>query len=274
MSRVASSPHERSDMRDARVPDVATFIRATLAIRRQPKEEGISGMSASDRQREAFERNKNRSPGKVKAKRDWLPVIISTMLGLLSLAVSFSGFFFSTLYHRDDIRVVIGKSPMVSRTAKSDLVVEGSQELTFVNSGNRAASITAVYIVGRLVAKGEVDNCEGEVGAVLVFPLEMKPVIIKPGEIVAIDAKFPSETKGGKTQPTIPASWFEFKIGDTVLACLALDVVTPDSLSKQWRQPGYRYTFKDSSLWSSTERVRLFEEKPLSVLRHTSTIFN
>jgi hypothetical protein len=124
------------------------------------------------------------------------------------------------------------------------------------------------------VAKGEPDNCEGEVGGAVVIPLEMKPVIIRPGEIVVIDARFPSESRGGKPQPTIPASWFELKTGDIVLACLALDVVTPDSLSKKWRQPGYRYTFTESSGSFGSERVRLFVEKPLSVLSHTSTIFN
>lgn len=231
-------------------------------------------MSEVLRRREAFERNKARGLSKPteRAKRDWLALSLS----ITSIMISFGGFYFNTLFQKDDIRVVIGSSPSVGRTEKDELTIYGEQELTFVNSGNRAAAITNVSAVGKRIDPAIVANecCALDEDTVMVFAFDVKPFVLKPGEIQTVRTQVTSEFSS-KTDSfgvmRLDKSIFEAKSGDVVLACLNLNVVTPDSYSVQWRRPAYRMKFNDFV----TETETLFEKtEPMSVLRRTSTIFN
>jgi hypothetical protein len=202
------------------------------------------------------------------AFKDWFSITLSCA----ALAVSAGSAYLNLLVQKDDLRVVIGRSPSVGRTDQNELTVYGEQELTFINSGNRAAAVTTVSAAGKRYTepKAGVDQCSG--GTVLedllILPFIIEPFVLKPGEILAIKAKVDTAliSSKGKFGVAFAKMFFHPKVGDKALACLSLNVVTPDSYSVEWRRAAYIYTFQEDV----TDREQLFEsEKPISVVHRT-----
>src|SRR4051812_15680953 len=123
------------------------------------------------------------------AAKDWSFLSIA----VLALCVSVATALFNVVLQFDDLRVVLGRNPLVEIRA-SELTVSGDQELTFINSGNRAAAITDISAVARrIVVPGDEQVCHSpsasrfeELFTFAPMELDAKPFILKAGEILFV----------------------------------------------------------------------------------------
>jgi hypothetical protein len=201
-------------------------------------------------------------------RRDRLPIVIS----LFSLLISALTIYFNVLLELDDIRVVIGQPPTISREKNGEVSIDGDQEFTFVNSGNRTAAVTYVFITTERIETNvsQAQSC-GNMNDKLMLPLpfDVAALVLKAGEINIVSARLGAKRdKQGIIR--IPKELFSAAVGDQILVCLAVNIVTPDNYSTQQRIPVYKFTFENEF----AEESALFDKnKPLS-LRHARHFFD
>jgi hypothetical protein len=208
------------------------------------------------------------------AFKDWASLTFSC----LALLISGGSAYFNVVLQKDDIRVVIGSTPFFSLRPNGDIATVGEQELTFINSGNRAAAITSITaLVTRFsVPEDLLMTCDGP--DVYRMRFEVEAFVIKPGEILV--KKIPvsrdlgwNEEKGGVL--VLPKKMYEAKHGDKYLACLAMNITTPDSFSKEVSPRAFEYVLKRLPLFSEEEKRPLFEhDKPVVMLQRSGSIFS
>jgi hypothetical protein len=211
--------------------------------------------------------------------KDWATLFISC----LALFISAGAAFFGVIVQLDDLRVVIGDHPYI-RIEEGEARMSGPPELTFINSGNRPASITAVRgVVSRLTGPddkslecqkyGELDF--DKIPALIDF--DTNPFVLKAGEINVVTAELKDTIPWKRRKDGIlyiPKMVYQAKLGDAFLVCFSITIVTPDSYLVQWRRPVYKFVLNDSSgKEQSFEQQYLFEkEKPVVILQRTSTV--
>jgi hypothetical protein len=215
------------------------------------------------------------------ALKDWASIIIS----LAALGISAGNAFFGVIVQQDDLRVVIGEYPSIW-FEEGEARMSGTQELTFINSGNRAAAITMVSgIVSRLPdAESKNPECykHGELEREPLQTLvsfDTNPFVLKPSEINVMNASLKENIPWKRRKDEtfyIPKTLYQPKRGDVFLVCLNFTIVTPDNYLVRWRHPVYKFiligeTDKDSYY----EPKQLFpKERPLIILQRTSTVFS
>ncbi|MEH2486266.1 hypothetical protein [Bradyrhizobium sp. AZCC 2230] len=195
------------------------------------------------------------------AGRDWLPVGIS----VISLAVSLVTFYINALLQVDDVRVMIGDPPYVSTDTNGDTLIEGGQQFSFINSGNRSAAVTTVSGLSRRLNPAANKTCASPL-QFQEFPiiLDAQPFVLKPSEIVVTTPTMASKKDRRGAPFRIPKSVFSAKVGDQVLICLNVNVVTPDNTSSAQQIPLYILTF----LEVDAEPTLLFDpSKPIVLLK-------
>jgi hypothetical protein len=184
-------------------------------------------------------------------------------------AVGVAGLLFSgvTLYRtqliqKDDIRVVVDGTLEV-RPDKGDLLLDQDQQLTFINSGNRAAVITEIY--GELVLVTATDTgCDGPLAKSIVF--NPTQIVVKPGEILPVRAKVAERYPWVKDGSQLRFRRQKDEQSDSYIVCLQLYVTTPDSTSIRWVRKLSLVPTKDGQ--SSDEREK--GHSPLSVIKQSS----
>jgi hypothetical protein len=140
-----------------------------------------------------------------------------------------------------------------------------------VNSGNRAAAVTYVFVTAERIEKSDSDpqSC-GTIDdkPVLPLPFNVAAFVLKAGEINVVTARIGAKQREGSLR--IPKQLFSAAVGDQILVCLSVSIVTPDDYSSQKRIPAYKFTFQNEY----ADGTALFDKnKPLSLL-HTRHFFN
>jgi hypothetical protein len=203
------------------------------------------------------------------AVKDWVGIAISCV----ALTVSAGSAYFNVLLQRDDIRVVVGRSPFVEVGNEGQLTLAGDQDLTFINSGNRQAAITNFGVFSFFVKDQASDDasCFRPLQFPLVLPYEVKPLVLKPGEVMLFKAELKNPGNPWKKAKdgglTIDKKGL-LKSGEIYVVCLGLTLITPDNYTEQWRRPVFKLAIGDSS---EAKLVPLFQkDKPLIVLARTN----
>jgi hypothetical protein len=149
-------------------------------------------------------------------------------------------------------------------------VAWGKPQLTFINSGNRAAAITGIGASAQNLSRADpaAEDCNKQ-DKVFRISFDTPPFVVNAGEIHAIEAgvqasgpTFISVQKDGSLR--IPG--FGFKEGDQLLICFELNLATPDSYVQTWRHLAYIMKIQDS-LGNFTP---LFEQNKPIVIQKSS----
>jgi hypothetical protein len=158
--------------------------------------------------------------------KDWF----STGIALLSLTVSLSNAYFTTFQRNDDLRVILTHSvPIGVDVQNARFNIDGTQNMMFLNSGNRVAAITRVQLLldQRAVQSGT-ETCADPQN---FGRYDLKqPIIVKPAEMVAVELPVKVNTPLRIQKPTLPFSTENRAAKFVVIhACIRFSVVTPDS---------------------------------------------
>ncbi len=204
---------------------------------------------------------------------DWLAIGIS----LFSLSISGLTAYVNILMKNDDVQLVPGYSVGLYREEKGDLLLDGQQQLTFLNAGNRAAVIVRIGMTAFKRSDDKAANqiCKEEKESDLAIYLffDGKPVVVKPGEIQVIELKpialFPWQ-KAPDQQFRYPRVLLGGKASDFYLVCLEVVVTAPDSPSKTWLEPLYILS-KDKMAMAYIPKDLFQKDKALSVLKRVQT---
>jgi hypothetical protein len=238
-------------------------------------------LSDRERQLEAFERNKRKADtGKASsAKRDWLPVTFS----VASLIVSLTTLYFNIFLQEDNLRVVIGETPMVSRNEGGEIGLYGDQQLTFINSGNRPAALTRIEAHARALQDEADRECKKpddvrNFFAMVPINFDAKPFVIRPGEIQHVTttpeaglAWRKEKAEGGTREDEtpmfrLPREYHQSKGSGKYLVCITLSFVVPDNYAVRWQKAAYLFSFDGADAYFA-DRAALFDEgKPIVIL--------
>ena len=165
----------------------------------------------------------------------------------LALLLSSATAYFTLIHHSDDIRAVIGNRPKpfadLTQNSSVALGIWGvKQHLIVINSGNRAAAITAVILSLRLPLKETATSCKSEVSKALELEYVFDGVVVKPGEIkpIALD-KFSGYGIDRVEDDTLylRKGVFNVEKGTYVIACLSFGIITPDNVATNIAIPLY-----------------------------------
>jgi len=189
-----------------------------------------------------------RSGPEAKKPHDWLAISLS----ILSLSVSCLSLYFSALLQTDDIRVVVDEIPTLSADGDGSLLIAGAVKLTWVNSGNRAASILAISAVARRLDDSEKSKptCIGKTPP-NEFSFGIESFVLKPGEIISVRSKrisaYGVEPKKSVRDDTyvMTKSMYTPAPDDSIYVCILTKIVTPDDFILDRASPVYRYTFQE-----------------------------
>jgi hypothetical protein len=109
---------------------------------------------------------------------------------------------------------------------------------------------------------------------------EIEPFVLKGGEIVVRKVKLAASEILWKKEKygslTLATEFFKPTAGDVYLACLVLNIATPDSYSKELYQPLYKYTLKEQKFleFSEPKKDMLVDpSKPVVMFQRRTTIF-
>ena len=171
-------------------------------------------------------------PPREKKRLPPLKTMLSGLVTAITLAISITALYFSSLLQADDLRVVMDDGPALAASAFHEAFVQSDLVVTFINSGNQSAAITFTSVFFKNAnQKKELTSCNE--APVLFLDYKMEPVVLKPGELAVRTLREPSEnllwqpnTAGGLRTSVAP-----FGIGDLVLTCIRFGVTTPDQES-------------------------------------------
>jgi hypothetical protein len=209
-----------------------------------------------------------------KAQRDRWAISIS----IISLLITLSAFVLGSLLQKDDVRVVIGEPPGVNVNEKGEIYVSGSQTLTFINSGNRAAAVTDIGALAWNASgseKPKTDCVESQQEPSFPTPLESRQFVLKNGEfsVINLDVReqlFWKKRKDGNIY-FMGTKDFRVKVGDSFYTCLTLNIVTPDNILSRWSHPAFKFKVEEGFGGLSAVPEPLFNaEKPIAVLFETN----
>jgi hypothetical protein len=147
------------------------------------------------------------------------------------LIISATTAYYSILFASDEIRILVERGPDVSVDVTGRRILfAGTQKLVFINGGNRAAVINRLGVVFARAAPHRtlLNQCSG--GANVELYTDMAPFVIKPGEIIQVEAKI-SQKQGQPVEglPETRAVPFKEVIpekGDRVQICLRIALAT------------------------------------------------
>lgn len=186
----------------------------------------------------------------VEKKRDWVPICVSLASLCISLLTAAN-----SLLPRDDIRIMIDNPPAAFFDDKGATIsIHGRPQLSFINSGNRAASISHFVLSSQqLPASAPVQSdCLGQNN----YPpgkiaLDNEPFVLNPGEIKVVEAMISKDqplmgvTAQGRDGNLHIAS-YNLKNGDQLLICFELALATPDSYVRTWKTLAYAVKFDEN----------------------------
>jgi hypothetical protein len=180
-------------------------------------------------------RAKGVSGGQVVRKRRWLQGLggriaeargwFATVTSVVAFGISVTTGYFALL-PIDDVRVVLNVKPTVfaSDDQKWLMLRLETGSMTFINSGNRAASIDAISL--------DVSSGPGCSRSILFqrHQLAFAPIVIKSGEIIRSEIKLPDEDNKWFVSgaPSESEVWLEKEINEAH-ACAIFNMVTPDN---------------------------------------------
>jgi hypothetical protein len=151
-----------------------------------------------------------------------------------ALLLSFSTAYFNFFRISDDLSVAIGRVHGVSIDENTNkLRIAGNTDLTFINSGNRAAAVSRVtYIISRDAPA--LRTCSMDFNSRYFF-FQSSPFVVGPGQLV-VQTFDKRDTEGSLGwEPMIEstdaeiADTEELKLGESVAICLRIAVTTPDA---------------------------------------------
>ncbi|WP_316229997.1 hypothetical protein [Bradyrhizobium sp. SZCCHNR1051] len=177
---------------------------------------------------------------------------IGSPVAWLALLLSAASLYATVVRTRDDLRVVINNIPFMSVSSKAQELSGLSQNLVFVNAGNRPVAVTKINLTVWFRPGNErpEPSCD-EHGMKALLNYVFTPLVIKPGEmsLLALDTLEDGgagAAASGFSGPTRAISYevrdgrltsFDLtpapKNGDLMLACLRFHVILPDSESQQ-----------------------------------------
>jgi hypothetical protein len=199
----------------------------------------------------------------------WVALVVSAITFLITLVgFVFSVIAFWTSVDRiDDLRVVIGRAPSVSLSPADKVQIVDIPQLTFINSGNRTASVTDMRAAA-WIYKGETpgtDDCKSRRNSYPYMILfNAKAFALKAGEAEVVEATFKEDEDiakvGDKTYELRGVKYFE---NEKILVCLELSMATPDKFVEGLRTPVFLIVFENSV---GTLKPLYTEYKPISVL--------
>lgn len=216
--------------------------------------------------------NPVREPWKLKDKA-------ALAISALALFVSGTTAYLNVIWQYDDIRVVVGRPPTAYINDNREVVLSGGLDLTFINSGNRAAVITRLSAQVRQVVDtdGDTLECSSASLSTLPLPLDFKPVplVLSPGAIARVDSTVGDFlnlwTKDGQSGALLNKKAFQAKGGQEFIGCISLSVVVPDSYQDDWSQPVFKVMLNEDA---DTEDWPLFKpDTPIVILQRTGSVF-
>jgi hypothetical protein len=240
-----------------------------------------------DRAWEIYERNKQRNAKPKKERklsvREWLLALFA-FVGLLLTAITT---YYATIRTIDEVRVVVNDVPRIAWD-NSQISVEPKLSLTFVNSGNRSAAITAIFI--HLRRTHTCDEKERYGGSTYLEFLS-EPFVIKPNEILEKSLQYLRERSfdlgevfktnhsaagllGGLRVDIVPKSKQVIPPPDDMVAiCLGVSYVTPNAHSSS---KVLISSFDTSGSWyqqAPYNRYGLDTAKAWVIVRETGSVF-
>jgi hypothetical protein len=218
-----------------------------------------------------------------KTKMDWARWLGSPT-AWLALFVSSASLYFSFVRVNDDVRVVIGDSPIifVDLNSRKLGVYRYQQHLTLINSGNRVALVSDISLNIGLTPQDKPVRCS--FGTIIYdFP----GVIIKPGEMLPVSLEHPKLPALNLTMvPTLDHVLVSFlaqngidseiKNGEYFGVCLGFTVTTPDSVSSDLKIPLYATHVGSlaETLLLSSPNLLFSPRKPAPLINRSQTIFS
>lgn len=183
----------------------------------------------NDKLREAYERNKQRARDATATKsshlsvREWFGIVIS----IAAFSLSATTTYLASLRTLDEVQVVIDKLPTV-RLAPGQIVEAAFFEeptITFINSGNRTAAITEVFmgLIEPTVREPDDSKC-GLIPNINRMGFRFAPITLKPNDILPR----PLSTQGRQMV------WY---YGDgnpsaSIKVCLSITIITPREVKR------------------------------------------
>jgi hypothetical protein len=196
----------------------------------------------------------------------YLPAIIASVATFLITVFSF-GFsavgFWASIRKVDDVRVIIGNTPVIGLDG-TNIAITGVPKLSFINLGNRPAGITSIEAIGWLFTAADPTekDCENKEGR-LTFEFDTKPFVIDAGKIQLIEPAIqPSRFVKKISDEFYETSGLRYESGQRILLCLAVTLVTPESVLDRWLQPVYLIEFQESQ---GNIKLLFDEKKPIKV---------
>jgi hypothetical protein len=125
-----------------------------------------------------------------KPKKEWAGVV-GAITGIFALILSAGTMYFNIIRQKDDLRVAFGVPPEFTLDFdNSQFEVANEQTMTFINSGNRAATVPDIELwieqSGRAVSERQQCN-EAKTGVSMGYIFE--PPVVRPGEISIVKVK-------------------------------------------------------------------------------------
>jgi len=188
--------------------------------------------------------------------KDWMTILLSSLAFIISAGTAY----FNIIRQEDDVRVVIQGELLIRPDELTDksirsvkrcclllrwrrcwrcvvhpkmpaTAVRTDQNLTLINSGNRAVGITLVELLVSTSVLKDLQSCTGDTW---VVQLQFTPLVLKGGEITTTTLKlepFKDEmSEDGYRKLPIPKLFTdEYKVA----ACLSFNIITPDSVNEK-----------------------------------------
>lgn len=209
--------------------------------------------------------------------KDW----ISITLSILALTVSLGSTYFTIFRETDDLRVIINVLPMLSEKDNRTTLYD-DQDLTFINSGNRAAAVTRVALfVSKPLSQEDQNACTSiQMHTVFVVEYAFEPFVLRPGEIMVRkltlprpDGKYMHEVKSAGRGKAV-AGGEPITAGEIVRACVRFTIATPDNFADEvWRLLFVEKLVK----WGADfipDTIPAYERsKPVILLKKSGTVF-
>jgi hypothetical protein len=130
--------------------------------------------------------------------------ILPIGLSVAAFCLSLFSFYTTGLRVTDDLRVVVGSTPLPAPDfeGKRFILHPETAQYVFINAGTRSAIISGIQLAFAQPQQGKAlpeDGCQMEQTYEANFPVE--PLVVKPGEMISTDVKLPVDVSNSVPRP-------------------------------------------------------------------------
>lgn len=145
-------------------------------------------------------RARSRNASKLVKLKEILPIGMS----VAALCLSLFSFYTTGLRVTDDLRVVVGSTPLPEPDFDAKLFHFNSEttQYVFINAGMRGAIISGIQLVFAQPQEGKALPEAGcQMAQTYEANFQFDPLVVKPGEMISADVKFPHNVAKSATAP-------------------------------------------------------------------------